>query len=106
MDNVEHQDTTRAFAARVYKLVEQIPPGRVASYGQLAMLAGRPRGARLAGRAMANAPGGTPCHRVVNSAGRTSPGWPQQRALLEAEGVTFKPNGCVDLKRHAWRPTG
>ena len=43
-----------------------------------------------------------PCGRVVNCAGRTAPGWPAQTALLAAEGVGFKPNGCVDLARFLW----
>ena len=51
---------------------------------------------------MAQCYGKYPCHRVVNSAGRTAPGWARQRALLEQEGVQFKPNGCVDMKRYQW----
>ena len=54
------------------------------------------------GRALAEAPAGLPCHRVVNSAGRTVPGWTRQRELLEAEGVRFKANGCADLARCGW----
>ena len=51
---------------------------------------------------LAEAPAGLPCHRVVNSAGRTVPGWTRQRELLEAEGVRFKTNGCADLARCGW----
>ncbi len=91
------------FEARIYALVARIPAGCVASYGQLAVYAGGPRWARRAGRAMARAPQGLPCHRVVNSAGRTAPGFSAQRALLQAEGVCFRPNGCVDMKKHRWR---
>ncbi|HAY73588.1 MAG TPA: cysteine methyltransferase, partial [Ruminococcaceae bacterium] len=43
-----------------------------------------------------------PCHRVVNGSGRTAPGWTEQRSLLESEGVEFKPNGCVDMKKFQW----
>ena len=43
-----------------------------------------------------------PCHRVVNSQGRLAPNWAEQRGLLEKEGITFKKNGCVDLKKHIW----
>ena len=84
--------------------VSEIPPGCVATYGQLARLIGREKNARLVGRvlSMAEYYGRYPCHRVVNHAGRTAPGWPEQRALLEDEGVTFKPDGHVDLKRHRW----
>ena len=85
------------FDAEVYDIVAQIPAGRVATYGQLARLVGMPGYARRVGRALAAAPKGLPCHRVVNAAGRTAPGWTQQRELLEAEGVRFRPGGCVDL---------
>lgn len=93
------------FDAEVYALVAQIPRGCVVTYGQVARLAGMPGYARHAGRALAEAPAGTPCHRVVNAQGRTAPGWPEQRPLLEAEGVRFKANGCADLGRHGWKLT-
>lgn len=51
---------------------------------------------------MAEFYGKYPCHRVVNHAGRTAPGWREQRELLKDEGVEFKANGCVDMKRHQW----
>lgn len=90
------------FDTEVYQIVAQIPPGRVITYGQIARLVGWPGQARRVGRAMALAPEGIPCHRVVNAAGRTVPGWTDQRELLEAEGVRFRPNGCVDLARAGW----
>lgn len=93
-----------SFEEKIYALVARIPPGKVASYGQLAVYAGGPRWARKAGRAMAHAPAGLPCHRVVNSAGRCVPGWAEQPALLAAEGVAFRPGGTVDMKKHRWRP--
>ena len=67
--------------------VAEIPCGRVASYGQIARLIGRDKNARLVGRVLryANLYGSYPCHRVVNHTGRTAPGWPAQRRLLEAE---------------------
>ena len=55
-----------------------------------------------AGRALARAPQGVPCHRVVNAEGRTAPGWEEQRARLEAEGVPFRRNGRADLARAVW----
>ncbi|WP_064975320.1 MGMT family protein [Alistipes provencensis] len=85
------------FDAEIWSIVAQIPAGRIATYGQLARLAGMPGYARRVGRAMAAAPEGLPCHRVVNAAGRTAPGWTRQRELLEAEGVRFRRNGCADL---------
>lgn len=93
---------------RVYSIVRNIPPGTVATYGQIARLAGMPRSARVVGYAMAACPDETiPCHRVVDRLGRTkaafdtyAPG--TQRALLEAEGVPFRPDGTVDLARCQW----
>ena len=90
------------FDAEVYAVVAEIPAGRVVSYKQIARLIGMPDHARRVGRALAEAPAGLPCHRVVNSAGRTVPGWTRQRELLEAEGVRFKANGCADLARCGW----
>jgi len=85
----------------VYAVADSIPPGRVMSYGQIAEAVGRPKNARFVGKIMSMADrfGDHPCHRVVNSAGRTVPGWPEQREMLEAEGVEFKDNGNVDMKR-------
>lgn len=91
---------------KMYEVTRLIPLGRVATYGQVAFLAGFPRGARLAGRAMSDDPGGTdvPFHRVVNSQGSCAPGFTEQRPMLESEGVVFTPSGKVDMKRHLWRP--
>ena len=75
--------TGRAFDDEVYAVVAQIPAGKIVSYKQIARLIGMPDHARRVGRAMASAPAELPCHRVVNSAGRTAPGWPQQRELLD-----------------------
>ena len=88
----------------VLSAVEEIPEGKVASYGQIARLIGLEKNARLVGRILSHAEyyGNYPCHRVVNHAGRTAPGWRQQRELLEAEGVTFRDNGCVDMKQFQW----
>ena len=93
-----------ALVYQILSLVEEIPEGSVASYGQIARLIGREENARLVGKVLSRAEfyGDFPCHRVVNHAGRTAPGWPQQRLLLEAEGVEFLPNGCVNLKKPLW----
>ncbi len=82
-------------------IADSIPPGKVMSYGQIAELMGRPKNARLVGKIMSMQDrfGSHPCHRVVNSAGRTVPGWTEQRELLEAEGVEFRANGNVDMSR-------
>ena len=88
----------------ILSAVSEIPEGHVATYGQIARLIGRDRNARLVGKVLSRAEfyGDYPCHRVVNHCGRTAPGWPAQRRLLEAEGVIFRPNGCVDMKRCRW----
>ena len=88
----------------ILSAVEEIPQGKVATYGQIARLIGREKNARLVGKVLSQAEyyGSYPCHRVVNHTGRTAPGWTQQRSLLEAEGVGFRENGCVDLKHFQW----
>ena len=96
-----------SFYQAVYQVTAQIPAGRVATYGQIAFLAGRPRASRIVGGAMARAPEGLPGHRVIYGDGRLSPpdvvGGPGiQRMLLEAEGVPFLPDGRVDLSRCRW----
>lgn len=96
--------TDDRLAYEILSVVAEIPEGRVAAYGQVARLIGREQNARLVGRVlrMAQLYGDYPCHRVVNSAGRTAPGWPEQPQLLRQEGVVFRPNGCVDMKRCQW----
>ena len=88
----------------ILSVVEEIPAGKVASYGQIARLIGREKNARLVGRVLSQAEryGDYPCHRVVNHAGRLVPGWMEQRSRLETEGVAFKPDGHVDMKRFQW----
>ncbi len=88
----------------IYSIVEEIPAGYVATYGQIAKLIGKPKNARLVGIAlkMAFRYGDFPCHRVVNHQGRISPSWIEQIDLLKSEGVTFKDDFCVDLKKHQW----
>ena len=93
-----------------YDVVRRIPAGSVSTYGQVARLAGMPRSARLVGYAMASCQDPTvPCHRVVDRFGGTkacfdtfAPG--TQRVLLEAEGVTFRLDGTVDLAQCLWAP--
>ncbi|MDX1357566.1 MAG: MGMT family protein [Clostridia bacterium] len=102
---------TKEFNKRIYEIARMIPPGKVATYGQLAFMAGMPRGARMAGRAMKNAPLDLdiPCHRVVNAAGEMAPDHVfenrrHQRSMLEAEGVIFKSNGKINMKQCLWNP--
>ena len=89
----------------VLVLVDEIPAGRVATYGQIARLIGRPKNARLVGKILSQSEhygAKHPCHRVVNATGRLAPGWEDQRHLLWAEGVDLKANGCVNLKHYQW----
>ena len=90
----------------ILSVVEEIPEGHVASYGQIAQLIGRERNSRLVGKvlSMTDDYGDYPCHRVVNHAGRTAPNFTSQRRLLESEGVQFKKNGTVDMQRFQWKP--
>ncbi len=88
----------------ILSVVDEIPPGCVATYGQIARLIGRDKNARLVGRTlgMAGFYGDYPCHRVVNHAGRLVPGWQEQKHLLRQEGVLFRDASHVDLKRCQW----
>ncbi|MFZ5968104.1 MAG: MGMT family protein [Bacillota bacterium] len=98
------------FFEKVYEIAARIPEGKVATYGQIAAILGNPRAARTVGWAMGSAPSDRclPCHRVVNRQGCLSPpsvfGEGVQRILLESEGVTFLKNGCINMKKHLWKP--
>jgi len=103
----------QAYYEQVWTLVRQIPRGRVASYGQIALMLPPPNGVdfesykafgpRWVGGAMAACPDDVPWQRVINSQGRISerPGAERQRALLEEEGVEFIKDK-VDFKKYGW----
>ncbi|HEY0511380.1 MAG TPA: MGMT family protein [Thermoanaerobaculia bacterium] len=103
---------TQAIHETFYAVIRRIPLGRVATYGQIAALAGLPRRARRVGQALRSTPEGVeiPWHRVVNAQGAISPrgglGWEEgyQRHLLEEEGVVFSKSGKIDLDRFGWDP--
>ena len=89
---------------KVWQIVHQIPQGQVASYGQIARLAGMPSHARLVGRILSRLPANSklPWFRVVNSAGKiTNPNRVRQQGLLEEEGVVLI-NGRVNLQLFGW----
>ena len=94
---------------RIYAVVKRIPKGNVATYGQVARLAGLPGRARQVGYALHALRNGTPLpwHRVVNAQGklsrRGSGGEVTQRILLEAEGIPFDAGGKMPLQRVTWR---
>ncbi len=101
--------TTNASYAAIWKIVSTIPRGRVASYGQVARLAGQPRHARLVGKALGEAPAALklPWYRVMNAAGRialppNSWGYREQSKRLREEAVVVS-KGKVDLKRFGWK---
>ena len=91
-------------AYEILSVVEEIPAGKAATYGQIAALIGRPKNARQVGHILRNADfyGRYPCHRVVNSTGRIVPGWPEQAELLRQEGVAMKDEAHVDLRKCRW----
>jgi methylated-DNA-protein-cysteine methyltransferase-like protein len=97
---------------RIYEVVARIPEGKVATYGQVAALAGLPRQARMVGYSLHGLPDDVdiPWHRVINARGevseRADPGPAEglQRHLLWEEGVVFDSRGRVDLKTFRWEP--
>lgn len=101
------------FFRQVYAIVAGIPEGKVTTYGLIAETLGHLRGARTVGWAMHCIPRelDLPSHRVVNRAGTLAPGdifgGPEiQRMMLAAEGVTFLPDGRIDMPKHLWIPDG
>jgi methylated-DNA-protein-cysteine methyltransferase-like protein len=99
-------DSIEKARASVYQIVAAIPKGKVATYGQVAALAGMPQQSRLVGRILSKLPKGTklPWHRVINSQGKISnPNPDRQRERLEREGVALI-NGRVRLKTYQWVP--
>lgn len=107
-----------AFRLRVWAVIQQVPVGRVVTYGQVAGWVGTPEGMdptryrafgpRWVGGAISACPPGVPWQRVINAQGKISlsgNGGLEQREFLEAEGVQFDKRGRVDLKRFGWDPS-
>lgn len=97
------------FKERVYALVEQIPQGKVMTYGQIAALCGEPRAAWEVGQIAHTGPTGLPWQRVVNKQGGLAAGWPNggqaaHRAALEADGVSVRDDYTVDIAILQWWP--
>ena len=95
---------------KIYEAVCKIPEGKVATYGQIARMAGNPRWSRVVGYALHvnPAPGIIPCHRVVNREGKVAEsfafgGGNIQRQMLEQEGVVFETDGHIDLLKYGWK---
>jgi methylated-DNA-protein-cysteine methyltransferase-like protein len=95
----------------IYSVIMMVPRGKVATYGQIAELAGLPGHARQVGYALRVLPddSGVPWHRIVNAAGEISrrfdpPGEEEQRLLLEEEGIEFNRNNRLSLAKYRWKP--
>jgi methylated-DNA-protein-cysteine methyltransferase-like protein len=104
-----HKRTIPNFFERVYQIVRMIPPGQVATYGQIAEIVSHRRAARTVGWALNGLPKGSdvPWQRVINARGEISLGRrgraaARQRVLLEEEGITFDAQSRVDLDRYQW----
>jgi methylated-DNA-protein-cysteine methyltransferase-like protein len=100
-----------SIAEQVWQVIALIPKGRVATYGQVADLAGLPGGARRVGRLLSHLPSGSriPWHRVINASGgislpEDSGGFARQQRLLKKEGVAFNASGRISLRRFRWLP--
>ena len=96
---------------KIYEQVKKIPRGKVATYGQIALMAGNPRWSQIVGYALhANPqPGIIPCHRIVNKEGKLAKafafgGENVQRDMLKREGVTFIDDNTVDLEKCRYLP--
>ncbi len=95
----------KTFNEQVYDIVARIPMGRVATYGQIAHMIGRPRCARFVGYASNNpASWHLPWHRVVFKDGSLCSGWAAHKPLLMDEGVTFTSDGRVNMAEFQWNP--
>lgn len=103
MNKKEDNDLQRE---QIWQIVHMIPAGTVATYGQVAALAGQPQHARLVGRVMSQLPHGSrlPWYRVINAQGKLSThNSSRQQQLLQEEGVVFI-NGRINLSRYRWKP--
>jgi methylated-DNA-protein-cysteine methyltransferase-like protein len=98
------------FTTRAIRLIRSIPRGKVASYSQVAAMAGSPGAARQVVRVLHTLSRieGLPWHRVINSAGKIAllqgAGFEEQQTLLESEGVRVGEGGRIDMKKHGWAP--
>ena len=97
------------FSYRVKKIIKIVPKGKVATYGQIATLAGHPRGARLVSYILhsSSKKDNLPWHRIVNRNGKISLkrgyGYEIQQQLLKEEGIYFKDNDLIDLNKFGWK---
>lgn len=98
-----------ALSPQIISIIKRIPKGKVATYGQIAALAGNPRGARAVIWILHSSSGKEklPWHRVINGKGQISlkpgQGYEEQRVMLESEGVELSLSGTIDLEKHQWK---
>jgi methylated-DNA-protein-cysteine methyltransferase-like protein len=110
IEKMDQETQVDSFADRVKQIIKAIPKGKVATYGQIAMMAGNPRGVRGVVWILhsSSQKAGLPWHRVINRKGEISlpygEGYEEQKARLEAEGVQFDWEDRIDLDRFLWRP--
>ena len=101
--------TGTELSRRIKRAIRRIPPGKVATYSQIAAMAGHPRAVRAVFWILhsSSAKAKLPWQRVINSRGaislRPGNGYEEQRALLEREGIVFELGGSIDLGRYQWR---
>ena len=110
MKSIKEKDKINTFE-KVYNLVRKIPKGKVATYGQIALMIGNPKLSRVVGYAMSSCPyNDVPCHRIVNRLGELAKSFGEsgnelQKYLLEKEGVKFNKNNRINLenaKNYFW----
>ncbi len=100
----------KTFYQRVIAIIKNIPEGKIATYAQIATYGGNPRAARQVSYILhsSSEKEDLPWHRVINSKGSISlkpgHGYELQKQMLKKEGITFKENDCIDLKRFLWIP--
>ena len=97
------------FHQKAVKIIKKIPRGKVATYGQIALLAGNPRASRMVVRVLYSVKEeNLPWHRLINREGKISlregQGYEEQESLLKSEGVVFNSDGSIDLKKYQWSP--
>lgn len=101
---------TESFHEKVVRVIKKTPKGKVATYGQIAAMAGSPRAARQVVRALhsSSKKEKLPWHRVINSQGKIGlkeyQGYDLQKAMLEKEGIIFGINDIIDLTKFQWNP--
>ncbi len=107
MKSIKEKDKINTFE-KVYNLVRKIPKGKVATYGQIALMIGNPKLSRVVGYAMSSCPyNDVPCHRIVNRLGELAKSFGEsgnelQKYLLEKEGVKFNKNNRINLEKYGW----